>query len=126
MKKMNCWEFKGCGREPGGARKDLGVCPAAVDTRLNGTHGGKMGGRACWVLAGTLCGGKEQGTFAVKYHNCEKCDFYKTVRIEEGPRYNLSIMLLKKLAETKPLTPLERPVAAAASQPARPGGRFNS
>ncbi len=103
MKKLNCWEFKGCGREPGGARNDLGVCPASVDTRLHGTHGGKMAGRACWVLAGTLCGGKEQGTFAMKYHNCEKCDFYKAVRAEEGPRYTLSIMLLKKLQETPSL-----------------------
>lgn len=105
MKKLNCWEFKKCGREPGGTKKDLGICPASVDTRLYGAHDGKMGGRACWVLAGTMCGGQEQGTFAKKYHNCEKCDFYKMVRIEEGPRYTLSIMLLKKMEETKPVIP---------------------
>lgn len=103
MKKMNCWEVKKCGREPGGVHKDLGLCAAAVDTRLHGTHGGKMGGRACWVLAGTLCGGQEQGTFASKYHNCEKCDFYKQVRLEEGSTYTLSIILLKKLQNVKPL-----------------------
>ena len=116
MKKQNCWEAKKCGRELGGANKELGVCPAAADTRLHGTHGGKMGGRACWVLAGTLCGGKEQGTFAAKYHNCEKCDFYKQVRLEEGATYTLSIMLLKKLQETKPLftgNAMARPVQAA-------------
>ncbi len=116
MKKLNCWEAKQCGRQPGGTHvKDLGICPATVDTRLHGSHGGKMAGRACWVLAGTLCGGKEQGTFAAKYHNCEKCDFYRQVKLEEGPSYTLSIMLLKKLSETKPLIPVvaNRPGAAA-------------
>lgn len=117
MKKINCWEFKKCGREPGGARKDLGACPAAVDTRLHGAHGGKMAGRACWVLAGTLCSGQEQGTFAMKYHNCEKCDFYKLVKSEEGPCYTLSIMLLKRLNETKPL--IARKTPASAGLPAR-------
>jgi len=29
MKKYNCWEFKKCGREPGGEKADrLGICPA--------------------------------------------------------------------------------------------------
>ncbi len=115
MKKLNCWEVKKCGREPGGARKDLGVCPASVDTRLHGTHGGKMAGRACWILAGTMCGGKEQGTFASKYHNCEKCDFYRSVRAEEGPRFTLSIILLKKLQKRPPLISNERAEAVAAA-----------
>jgi hypothetical protein len=97
MKKMNCWEFMKCGREPKGDKRDLGVCPASVDKRLHGTHSGNMGGRACWVLAGTFCGGREQGTFAAKYSNCEKCDFYKLVRTEEGFRYTLSVVLLNKL-----------------------------
>jgi hypothetical protein len=38
-----------------------------MESRLAGTHDGKFGGRACWIVAGTLCGGKEQGTFAKKY-----------------------------------------------------------
>jgi len=42
MKKPNCWEFKQCGREPGGLLSDeLGVCPASTETRLDGVHGGK-------------------------------------------------------------------------------------
>jgi hypothetical protein len=98
MQKTNCWEHKKCGREQGGPMsRDLGVCPAATETRLNGTHGGRLGGRACWVVAGTLCGGAEQGTFAHKYHNCEKCDFYKTVKQEEAGKFVLSIVLLSKL-----------------------------
>jgi hypothetical protein len=103
MKKINCWEFKKCGREPGGTRTDLGICAASVEHRLHGVHGGKHAGRACWVVAGTLCGGKEQGTFAAKYHNCEKCDFYLSVRSDEGMSYKLSITLLQKLKETAPV-----------------------
>jgi hypothetical protein len=61
-KKLNCWEFKKCGREAGGAKaKELGVCPATEDEKLNTVHGGKNAGRSCWVLAGTMCGGKVQG-----------------------------------------------------------------
>ncbi len=96
--KQNCWEFKGCGREPGGSHvEEFGVCPAAVDERLHGVHGGKNSGRACWVLAGTFCGGKIQGTFAQKYSNCELCDFFKAVRKEEDGDYQMSIILLNKL-----------------------------
>ena len=64
---MNCWEFKKCGREAGGAKvAELGVCPAYPD---NGTR--------CARVAGTFCGGKVQGTFAQKLSNCLQCEFYK-------------------------------------------------
>ncbi len=99
MSKMNCWEFKKCGREPGGLHQDLGVCPAALEKRLDGVHGGKNGGRACWVVAGTFCDKQVQGTFAKKYVNCEKCDFYGTVLDDEGPGHKLAIFLLGKLKE---------------------------
>ena len=99
-KKLNCWEFKVCGREPGGARaKELGVCPAATETKLKGVHGGKNSGRACWVVAGTFCEGKVSGTFAVKYQTCKECEFYKRVLEEDYQRFELSMNLLKKLAE---------------------------
>jgi len=85
MPKSNCWESKKCGREPGGARvSELGVCPAAAETSVNAVNGGKNGGRCCWVIAGTLCGGKVQGSFAMKLANCVLCDFYKKVNEEEG------------------------------------------
>jgi hypothetical protein len=86
MKKKNCWEFKGCGREPGGAKvHDLGVCPAAVNSELDGAHGGQAAGRACWVVAGSLCGGKIQGTYAKKLLNCWRCEFMNSVKKEEDP-----------------------------------------
>lgn len=101
MSKLNCWEFKKCGREQGGAKsRELGVCPTAIEPRLHGSHGGRFAGRACWVVAGTLCGGQEQGTFAQKYHNCGKCDFYRMAKQEEGSKFVLSIVLLKQLSYT--------------------------
>lgn len=102
MAKLNCWEFKKCGRQPGGEHeKDKGICSATTETALDGTHGGKNAGRSCWVVAGTLCGGNVQGTFAQKYKNCEVCDFYTTVRKEEGPKFEISIFLLNKLKDKK-------------------------
>src|SRR5512134_906623 len=96
--KKNCWEFKKCGREPGGKKAtELGVCPSATCEGLNGAHGGKNAGRACWVVAGTLCGGTVQGTFAAKFKNCETCDFYKMVRLEEKADFKLSVVLLGRL-----------------------------
>jgi len=96
----NCWELKKCGREKGGNKADsLGVCPAAVESRLDGVHGGKNAGRACWVVAGTLCGGEVQGTFAKKFSNCEKCEFYISVQSEAFPRFVYSSVLLKRLRE---------------------------
>jgi len=98
MKKKNCWQFKSCGREPGGNKvKEFGICPASNEQKLHGTHEGNCAGRACWIIAGTFCGGEEQGTFASKYHNCEQCDFYLMVRQEEGLKFRMSTMLLVKL-----------------------------
>lgn len=86
MSKMNCWEFKKCGRQPGGHKAhDLGVCPVTVSQDLHGAHDGKNAGRACWVIAGSLCGGKIQGTYAQKLTNCWRCDFMNAVKKEEEP-----------------------------------------
>ena len=86
---MNCWEFTKCGREPNGTNSHkLGICPASIETKLDGIHGGKNAGRCCWAVAGTLCDGEIQGTFGSKAINCLKCDFYKkTWKEEQGKNY---------------------------------------
>ena len=85
MGKMNCWEMKKCGREPGGARsKEFGVCPAAEDNTSDGLNSGKNGGRICWAVAGTFCGGKVQGDFAQKQVSCMACEVFKLIKTEEG------------------------------------------
>ena len=71
---MNCWEFKKCGRENGGVNaRELGECPAIPE---HGKH--------CARVAGTMCGGEVQGSFATKLHNCMKCDFYKSPHYDKS------------------------------------------
>jgi len=71
---MNCWEFKKCGREKGGAKvHELGVCPAYPN---HGKH--------CAHVAGTLCEGTTQGTFAMKLVNCMQCNFYKSADYDKS------------------------------------------
>ena len=93
--KLNCWEFKGCGREPGGENiADCGICPASIEEKLDGIHGGKNAGRACWAVAGTMCEGEAEGTFARKQKMCSECDFYLTVRGEEGDEHFVPTFIL--------------------------------
>jgi hypothetical protein len=96
MAKLNCWEVKKCGRELGGAKSlELGVCKSSTETKLDGVHGGRSAGRACWVVAGSLCGGKVQGTYAQKIQNCLQCEFYKSVRNEEKSDFKSLTNLLE-------------------------------
>ncbi|RME20625.1 MAG: hypothetical protein D6800_12965 [Candidatus Zixiibacteriota bacterium] len=91
MRALNCWEIKKCGREPGGIKTvELGVCPAAIDVVSNGVNNGKNGGRICWKVTGTLCGGKVQGTYAQKALSCLNCEFFKQVQKEEGTGFVLN------------------------------------
>lgn len=82
--KENCWEYMKCGHEPNeGSLLKFKSCPIFREKSLNGIHGGVNAGRACWVVAGTKCGGDTQGLFASKLGKCVMCDFYKMVRSEE-------------------------------------------
>ncbi|MFN3395361.1 MAG: GGDEF domain-containing protein [Thermodesulfovibrionales bacterium] len=54
---VKCWERKNCSRED---------CPAFNNITVR-----------CWLIAGTMCGGKPQGEFAIKYKNCTQCDVYQ-------------------------------------------------
>lgn len=77
MKKICCWEFKNCGREPGGRNADeYGVCPVTVDETLEGCCGPDEACTPCWSEVGTLCGGEIQGLYAKKLGNCLKCDYF--------------------------------------------------
>ena len=60
---MNCWEFYHCPVE-----RQL-LCPAFT----------LSAGRACWLIAGTLCGGTMQGGNAKRLGRCHLCDFYSQV-----------------------------------------------
>ena len=64
-REVKCWEYMRCGRDKDATMK----CPAYPNF-----------GRICWAVAGTFCEGKVQGTFAQKYADCRKCDFYQMVK----------------------------------------------
>jgi hypothetical protein len=77
----NCWEFRNCGREPGGLNvAELGICPAATNKCYHGVNRGKAGGRFCWHINGTLC--KE--TSDNKQAPCADCGFFQEVEQQEG------------------------------------------
>ncbi len=98
MKKLNCWEYKECGREPGGVNvAEFGICPAAMERKANGFNGGKNAGRVCWAIANTLCDGIIQGTLVEKLTNCMECDFFRLVSAEEGFTFKGCHDILPKL-----------------------------
>jgi hypothetical protein len=75
-------------REPDGKKtRELGACPAAAETKLDGVNDGKNGGRSCWAIAGTLSEGETQGTYAQKLGNCLKYDFHAFVRSQQHGKY---------------------------------------
>ncbi len=72
---LNCWEILKCGREYGGEKvSELGECVASK-TRC---------GHCCWAIAGTLCGGVVQGTFAEKGADCMQCEVFKRYNMFTG------------------------------------------
>jgi len=73
----NCWEIMQCGREADGAKMDeLGECIASREGL----------GHSCWAIAGTLCGGKVQGTVAQKIGFCTTCAIYKLYNRSRGTK----------------------------------------
>ena len=92
---MNCWEFRKCGREPGGdhAEQD-GVCPAAVYQAADGYLEGKNGGRACAFITGTFCEEVLQGTYRDKSKDCWDCEFYRELRHEHGAGFSMPAFAL--------------------------------
>ena len=70
---LSCWEFMKCGREGNGTKaSEMGVCAAYPN------HG-----YSCASVAGTLCGGKIQGSISQKIGNCRKCAFFKSSHYEK-------------------------------------------
>lgn len=91
MKKANCWEVMDCGREGGGRNvAERGVCPAARPGAHSGVNGGQDGGRICWAVAGTLCGGEVQADVAQKRATCLECEVFADVRRDEGALFHLA------------------------------------
>ncbi len=90
MKKRNCWEFKKCGRELGGANiGEKGVCAAAIPSKFSGTNKGVHGGRFCWAIRDTICDISDQESFQSKLMTCLDCQFFKEVQDQEEENFTL-------------------------------------
>jgi hypothetical protein len=98
--KLNCWEFKKCGREPGGTdAAAAGTCPAAVEARADGIHSGMNGGRCCWAVTAAL---RQKGICLDQAGgSCDACDFYRLVRNEEEQRLVLRYIRPASLRRSK-------------------------
>lgn len=82
--KMNCWDVMKCSMTGEGIRgRFRDVCPARLETRLDGIHGGMNGGRACWTVSNTLCGSLRQAPAAQCIWKCADCRFFRQVHDEE-------------------------------------------
>jgi hypothetical protein len=75
MELLNCWEITKCQRQRGGKKVlELGECIASKEEM----------GHSCWAVAGTLCGGKTQGTTAQKIQFCTSCEVYEIYNRSRG------------------------------------------
>jgi hypothetical protein len=115
MTAKNCWEATSCGREPGGRKVgELGICPASLEKSVNGCNGGTNGGRACWAIPGTFCGGEIQHFETQKWGSCRRCSFFWQVQREEGPNYTGVGLIMERLLHAR--APASGRKAAAIAQ----------
>jgi len=70
MNHIRCYEYKKCGRELGGKNvEEFGYCPAALAPD-----------NYCWLVAGTMCSGTIEGTYAQKIDTCIICEYYNKMQ----------------------------------------------
>lgn len=60
--KVKCWQLKQCEKMD---------CPAYAKPNIR-----------CWLTVGTMCEGKVQGDFAIKYQSCTECEVYQQAVFE--------------------------------------------
>ena len=94
--KLNCWEFMGCGLQNEASVLNTNardICPAYLEKKLDGIHGGNNAGRACWVVSNTMCSSSVQENYEKKFKACVMCDFYRCVKEEEDNKFIISHIL---------------------------------
>jgi hypothetical protein len=82
-RKLNCWEFKNCGRERGGLLAEvLGECPVPKALKYDGLNDGQGAGRACWMVPNSA--GRSHLRPGCRANPCLECEFYQRVLFEEA------------------------------------------
>lgn len=81
-RKLNCWEYKLCGREKGGLMVNtLGECPVTSAMQYDGVNDGIAAGRVCWVVRNS--GNRLACPGIGLRSSCHQCEFYRRVMHEE-------------------------------------------
>jgi hypothetical protein len=81
-RRLNCWEYRNCGREHGGLMVTaLGECPVSSAMKLDGQNGGVAAGRACWLIPASACAPIDAAVGGTR--KCHECEFYRRVMNEE-------------------------------------------
>ncbi|MBV6342016.1 hypothetical protein HWQ67_10500 [Candidatus Magnetobacterium casensis] len=107
--KQNCWEYKLCGRQPGGKNADkFGICPVTTAEAFDGLHGGTNAGRACWAVAVPLADSDTKGGIANKIKHCTTCSFHQLV-INQETEYQSAIQYMKKSKEEEKAKAFKEP-----------------
>jgi len=82
--KLNCWEYRNCGMEPGGIfAKIYGACPVPAMMKLDGVNGGRGAGRACWIAINDASAPRPSVCRSSRL-SCHSCEFFKRVHCEEA------------------------------------------
>jgi len=80
--KLNCWEFKNCGREKNGLMVPiLGECAVYSYMKFDGLNEGQAAGRACWMVPHAPV--KTDAATPTCSRRCYSCEFYKRVVFEQ-------------------------------------------
>lgn len=80
--KVRCWEKENCHKKS---------CPAYQNPEAR-----------CWLITGTLCGGRTQGEFSSKYAKCTECNVYVDL-VHRDPVIEISehlVTLIHSLGES--------------------------
>ena len=82
LRKLNCWQFKNCGREKGGLLAGaLGECPVSTALKYDGMNDGVGAGRACWMVEDSCC--RAAALTRGQGNLCRHCEFYQRVLYEQ-------------------------------------------
>ena len=83
--KINCWECRNCGMEPGGIfARIYGPCPVAANSmKYDGINDGRGAGRTCWRFLQENSRGLERQVCRFGRSSCVECAFYRRVHNEE-------------------------------------------
>jgi len=83
-RKLNCWEFRNCGMEPGGVFSKIhGACPVSLSMKHDGRNGGRAAGRVCWEIMDNPNKLQSEPSCRSNRIPCCQCSFYNRVNYEE-------------------------------------------